>query len=115
MQVYGFCIRTLRLPVISVMIIGGVMRLLYNERAVQTADFGTICSKLCLCERPILQDMCISGGQESTQLSRPLLLLPTVCDNAVKAGSSLKPLKFIFFFSIKLLCKRQRMHKIAIR
>ena len=33
MQVYGFCIRTLRLPVISVMIIG-VMRLSYNERAV---------------------------------------------------------------------------------
>ena len=33
-QVYGFCIRTLHLPVISVMIIR-VMRLLYNERAVQ--------------------------------------------------------------------------------
>ena len=32
-QVYGFCIRTLHLPVISVMIIG-VMRLSYNERAV---------------------------------------------------------------------------------
>ena len=31
-QVYGFCIHTLRLPVISVMIIG-VMRLSYNERA----------------------------------------------------------------------------------
>ena len=33
MQVYGICIRTLHLPVISVMIIG-VMRLSYNERAV---------------------------------------------------------------------------------
>ena len=55
MQVYGFCIRTLRLPVISVMIIG-VMRLSYNERAVPDGDFGTICSKLCSCERPILQD-----------------------------------------------------------
>ena len=32
-QVYGFCIRTLRFPVISVMIIG-IMRLSYNERAV---------------------------------------------------------------------------------
>ena len=32
-QVYGICIRTLHLPVISVMIIG-VMRLSYNERAV---------------------------------------------------------------------------------
>ena len=38
MQVYGFCIRTLRLPVISVMIIG-VMRLLYNERAVPDGRF----------------------------------------------------------------------------
>ena len=93
-QVYGICIRTLHLPVISVMIIG-VMRLSYNERAV--ADFGTICSKLCLCERAILQDMCISGGQESTKPSRPLLLLPSSCENAVKAGSSLKPLKLVRF------------------
>ena len=38
MQVYGFCIRTLRLPVISVMIIG-VMRLSYNERAVPDGRF----------------------------------------------------------------------------
>ena len=37
-QVYGFCIRTLRLPVISVMIIG-VMRLSYNERAVPDGRF----------------------------------------------------------------------------
>ena len=36
-QVYGFCIRTLRLPVISVMIIG-VMRL-YNKRAVPDGRF----------------------------------------------------------------------------
>ena len=40
MQVYGFCIRTLRLPVISVMIIG-VMRLSYNERAVPAVVFAT--------------------------------------------------------------------------
>ena len=38
MQVYGFCILTLRLPVISVMIIG-VMRLSYNERAVPDGRF----------------------------------------------------------------------------
>ena len=38
MQVYGFCIRTLRLPVIFVMIIG-VMRLSYNERAVADGRF----------------------------------------------------------------------------
>ena len=38
MQVYGFCIRTLHLPVISVMIIG-VMRLSYNERAVPDGRF----------------------------------------------------------------------------
>ena len=101
MQVYGFCIRTLHLPVISLMIIG-VMRLSYNERAVpagtgQTADLGTICSQLCSCERPILQDMGILGGEGSTQLSRALLLLPLVCENAVKAGSSFKPLKLVRF------------------
>ena len=38
MQVYGICIRTLHLPVISVMIIG-VMRLSYNERAVSEGRF----------------------------------------------------------------------------
>ena len=38
MQVYGFCIRTLRFPVISVMIIG-IMRLSYNERAVSDGRF----------------------------------------------------------------------------
>ena len=38
MQVYGFCIRTLRLPVISVMIIG-VMRFSYNDRAVLDSRF----------------------------------------------------------------------------
>ena len=38
MQVYGICIRTLHLPVISVMIIG-VMRLSYNERAVSEGGF----------------------------------------------------------------------------
>jgi len=54
------------------------------------ADFSTICSKLCLCKRPILQGM--SGGQESTQLSRPLLLLPSLYENtvSVKARSTLK-------------------------
>ena len=38
MQVYGFCIRTLRLLVISVMIIG-VMRFSYNDRAVPDGRF----------------------------------------------------------------------------
>ena len=38
MQVYRFCIHMLRLPVISVMIIG-VMRLSYNERAVPDGRF----------------------------------------------------------------------------
>ena len=37
-QVYGFCIRTLRLPVISIMI-NGIMRLSYNERAVPDGRF----------------------------------------------------------------------------
>ena len=38
MEVYGFCIRRLLLPIISVMIIG-VMRLSYNERAVPDGRF----------------------------------------------------------------------------
>ena len=57
----------------------------------QRADFGTICSNLCLCERPILQDMCSSGSQESTQPLRPLVLSPSSCENAVicaKDGST---------------------------
>ena len=37
-QVYGICIRTLHLPVISVMIIG-VMWLSYNERAMSEGRF----------------------------------------------------------------------------
>ena len=45
-QVYGFCIRTLRLPVISVMIIE-VVRFSYSDRSCLTTDFGTICSKVC--------------------------------------------------------------------
>ena len=53
------------------------------------------CSKLCSCERPILQDMCTSCGQGSTQLSRMLSLLPFVRENAVKAGSSFKALKLL--------------------
>ena len=38
MQVYRFCIHTLHLPVISIIIIG-VMQLLYNERAVPDGRF----------------------------------------------------------------------------
>ena len=53
----------------------------YDELS-QTADCGSICSKLCSCEQPILQDMCILGGQGSTELSRLLLILPLVCENA---------------------------------
>ena len=68
-----------------------------TKEPCQRADFGTICSKLCLCERAILQDICISGGQESTKPSRPLLLPPSSCENAVKAWSSLKPLKLVRF------------------
>ena len=56
----------------------------------QTADFGTICSKLCSCERLILHGVCILGGQGSTQLSRALLLLPLVCENAVKSRVQLQ-------------------------
>ena len=48
-QVYGLCICTLHLSVISVKTIG-VMRLSYNEDLCQMVDYGTICSKLCLCK-----------------------------------------------------------------
>ena len=41
--------------------------------------------------------MCISGGQGSTHLSRPLLLLSLVRENAVKAGSNFKTLKLVRF------------------
>ena len=75
----------------------GIMRMSYNERAVPNGGFRTICSKLCLCEGPILQEASISGGQGHTQLLRPLLLLTSVCEIAVKAGSSLKPLKLMRF------------------
>ena len=51
-----------------------------TKELCQMADFGTICSKLCSCERSVLQDVCISGGQGSTQPPRLLLLLPSVCE-----------------------------------
>ena len=60
-QVYGICIRTLHLPVISIMIIG-VMRLSHNERAVSEGRFRDHCSKLCLCERPSLAHSSICDG-----------------------------------------------------
>ena len=81
MQVYGFCIRTLHLPVISVMIIG-VMRFSYNERAVPDSRFRHHLFQAVFMRTTYPSDMCISGGQGSTQLSRPLLLLPSVCENA---------------------------------
>ena len=68
-----------------------------QQELCQTADFATICSKLCSCEWSILQDMCISGGQECTHLLRPLLLLLSVCENAMKARSSFEPLKLVTF------------------
>ena len=61
MQVNGFCKRTLRFPVISVMIIG-VMRLSYNASAVPPSvpscvHANDLSFKICAC---------ISGGQGST-------------------------------------------------
>jgi len=47
------------------------------------ADFGTNCSKMCSCERLILEEICISGGQESAQLSRLLDVIPSLCESAV--------------------------------
>ena len=95
MQVYGICIRTLHLPMISVMIIG-VMRLSYIEEAVTEGRFQHHLFQAVFVQTTY-PSRCISGGQESTQLSRSLLLLPSSCENAVKAGSSLKPLKLVRF------------------
>ena len=67
-QVYGFCIRTLRLPLISGRYDNRSYRVVVQRKScAKTADFGTICSKLCSCERPILQDVCISGGCKTGQ------------------------------------------------
>ena len=49
------------------------MRLSYNERAVQTTDFATICSELCSWVHTAV-DTAVTA--------------PVVCENAVKAGSS---------------------------
>ena len=95
MQVYGFCIRTLRLPEISVMIIG-VMRFSYNDRAVPDGRFRHHLFQAVFMQTTY-SSRCILGGQGSTQLSRALLLLPLVWENAVKAGSSFKLLKLVRF------------------
>ena len=50
--------------------ITGVMQLSYNKRAVPST----------ICERPILQGVCISGVQVSTQPSRPLRRYVTEID-----------------------------------
>ena len=91
-EVYGFCICTLHLLVISAMIIG-VMRPLYNERAMSD---GTICSKLCLCEWPIFQDVFQVVKTLHSHRDCCYCMLPS-WENAVKAGSSLKPLKLVRF------------------
>ena len=53
----------------------------------------------CVCTNDLSFKMCVCvlGGQESTQLSRPLLLLLSSYENAVKARSSLKHLNMVRF------------------
>ena len=71
-QVYRICIRMLATS-------SGDIRydnrsyaaVIQRKSCVGGRFFGTICSKLCLWERHILQVMSISGDQESTQLKRP--------------------------------------------
>ena len=92
MQVYGICIRTLHLPVISVMIIG-VMRLSYNERAVSEGRF----------RHHLFQAVFVRTSYPSRYVyfrwSRVHKAVETAvtatAENAVKAGSSLKPLKLV--------------------
>ena len=75
----------------------GVMRLSYNERAVSDGRFRHHLFQAVFVRTTYPSKVCNSGGQESTQLSRPLLLLPSVCEDVVKVGSSLKPLKLVRF------------------
>ena len=56
----------------------------------QAVFVPTIHPSRCVC-------VCVLGGQESTQLSRPLLLLLSSYENAVKARSSLKHLNMVRF------------------
>ena len=81
----------------DVRMIIGVMRLSYNKRPVPDGRFRHHLFRAVFMRVTYPQNLCILGGQGSTQLSRPLLLLPLVCENAVKAGSSFKPLKLVRF------------------
>ena len=111
MKVYGFCIRTLRLPVISVMIIG-VMRLSYSERAVPDGRFRRHLFQAVFMRTTYPSRCVYLGGQVSTQLSRALLLLPLVCENPVKTGSGFKPLRPYIIAHERRVLSRPDLHQI---
>ena len=51
----------------------------------------------CVCANDLYFKICVVQVVKSPQPSRPLVLLLSSCENAVKAGSSLKPLKLVRF------------------
>ena len=92
MQVYGICIRTLHLPVISVMIIR-----LSKEPCQRQISAPSVPS--CVCANDLSFKICVvQVGQESTsRRDRWCCHAPSSCENAVKDGSSLKPQKLVGF------------------
>ena len=85
-QVYGFCIHLLCLPVISVMIIK-VMQLSYSERAVPDGRF----------RHHLFQAVFMQTTYPSRYVYFRWSKVHTAVENAVKAGSSFKPLKLVRF------------------
>ena len=96
MQVYGICIRTLHLPVISVMIIG-VMRLSYNERAVSEGRFRHHLFQAVFVRTSYPSRYVYFRWSRVHKAVETAVTAPSSCENAVKAGSSLKPLKLVRF------------------
>ena len=97
MQVYGFCIlyvtsfSDIRYDNRSYAVV--VQRKSYARRQISAPSVPS-----CVHANDLSFKVCVFwGGQGSTQLSRALLLLPLVCENVVKAGSSFKPLKLVRF------------------
>ena len=82
------CIRPLPILVISAMKSELTISVQRNShvRRLQGAEFSTDSTKNCSRELLTLGDVYTSGGKESAQLSRPLAVLLSLCENAVNSG-----------------------------
>ena len=82
------CIRPLPILVISAMKSELTISVQRNShvRRLQGAEFSTDSTKHCSRELLTLGDVYTSGGKESAQLSRPLAVLLSLCENAVNSG-----------------------------